>query len=280
MGFLDRLRAQSAPPQEMMNTSRMMPLQYGTSNNGGSDISGILSSIEPFINRMRNRDLDDLRASNAIMNPSIRPDRLRQVFDPNMQQQEQPQNVVFQPSMTDFQRAQLGLQERQLGQAGHLESRKLDQSERFGQEKLGIQGAAQELNELKNEQIYDTKLKEIQRKSEEAENRLKFAERQLQSNENNLMAQDQFKRAQMDAINARHSLDLAQKDSQFAATNDVAQKKLAAYVKAIEDAGYLIQEDELSTDPTTGAQKRIRITKKGEPTKPVDKKNDPAEIRK
>jgi hypothetical protein len=273
MAFLDRLREQAILAPSANPVAPMGAV-------GGDDIAGILSSIEPFINRMKNRNLEDLRTQASIINPNlpIRPNRIGNIFDPNaMQGQEQsaPQNVVFQPSMTDFQRANLGLEERKLAQSGRLGEERLG----LDRARVGIQSEAQQLNELKNQQIYETKIKDMERKAEEAESKMAFAERQLQSNENNRMMQDQFRRAQLDALNARNELALAQKESEFAATNKIAQERLEAYKKAIEDAGYLLTEETISEDEDTGAQKRTRIVKKGQPPA-EDKKKDPLGLRK
>lgn len=283
MGFADALRQRNlmapvAPPVDAQSFDTFgMPIRkLGLAQPGGGDISAIIHQIEPFLNRQRAAGLEDMRYQQNLMNqaPAISEGRIRNVMDPN-----QPQNVVFDPGMTEFQKANLSLDKQKLAIGTDLEKQKIDQSGKLGAERLGLQEGALKLNQLKNEQIYETKIADMERKSNEAAARLALAQQQLQGRENDAISRDQLARARIDAQIAKHELDLARKDREIENSTALANARIKALQDAAEAAGYVTEETDLTTDDE-GNQKSTKVTKKGPAAKPTVKPNDPLNLRK
>lgn len=149
--------------------------------------------------------------------------RLNQIAGQVAQPEQQPMNTVFQQDITPYQAASLKLEKERINQTGQL-----------GTERLNIQQQAQQLNELKNQQIYETKLIETERKVTDSENRLKLAYDQLAARQGDAKAQLEFRESQVAAINARHALDIARKDYALEEQKRVNESLIAAREAAIE----------------------------------------------
>lgn len=267
MAFLDRLMAQD-PNQNMNFNSTLLPINRTLGNAQELPIEGVLSRIEPFLNRQRQANLEDMQSQQDIMSrmPSLQGGRIRQVADPNSVSQ---QNVVFNPGMTDYQRASLGQDQQKI----NLEAGKAKTAERVGDEKLSLQGDKLALDTEKNKNIYETKQKELEQKATDAESKLKLAYDQLQGRENNAVMQDQYHRAQIAATDARHALDIAAKNKEIEDNRVMNEARIKQLHDAADTAGYSITETNTSDPDETGnPTKKIVITKKGASAKASDKK--------
>lgn len=76
---------------------------------------------------------------------------------------------------------------------------------------LRHQMETENLAKQKSDQIYDTKLQDMQRKMDDAQAKLDFAQSESQRKQGNTEAELRLRQAQIDATNARHKLDIAQK---------------------------------------------------------------------
>ena len=255
MGFLDNLKKQDA----MLSTPIAPNPQFMLGGSGGDGgIGSMLSSITPFINNMRNRNLDDLRSQLQITNqyegPNIRDPRMRNMMDPNG-----AQNVILNSGMTDFQKASLSLDRDKLNSGNSIDKEKLALAKSTGEDKLALQKGALELNELKNDQIYQTKIKDMERKAEEANAKLELAQQQLQGRENNTTATMAYRQAQLEAVNARHELDLAQRDAALEESKRLHDAQIADMKARLDAAGNTTQTTEVNDEGT----KKTVTTKKG-----------------
>ena len=83
-----------------------------------------------------------------------------------------------------------------------------------------------EISKEKSDRIYETKLADLERKANEAQNKLELAEKTLSSRNTNAESDRELRKAQLDAMNARHQLDLAQKQRQLEETKSLHEKKM------------------------------------------------------
>lgn len=239
MGFLDRLKAQGSlySPSEQINP-------YPSFQKRDMEVDPMT-----IFHEIRNRNLNDAAAMQSM---PIRQDRVRSTFDPEAKP-EMP--VIYNPGMTEFQKVQTD-----------LERQKIAQSERLGEGRLAISEAASrlgnerlELDQLKNKQIYETKILDMERKSNEAEARLKLAEQQLEGRRDDAASMLAFRQAREDALQARFDLEMLRKNADADERQRVNDARIDQIRKAMDDAGYSIVEDELSAD----GKKRTRIIRKG-----------------
>lgn len=87
------------------------------------------------------------------------------------------------------------------------------------------------LDQEKSDQIYEVKLSKLQQDLEIANQKADFAQQKLAADNSNKDARLEFNKAQLDALNARHQLDIAQKDRALA-----EQKRLHDTMKEKWDA--------------------------------------------
>lgn len=254
MGFLDELRARNT------STGPVGPNAGGlVGPQGEQSLSGVLNTITPFLHQMRNRNLEDYKAKALFDNNlSMQQGGIRRM-DPNADMN--GMNVVMgqnQNEITPFQRAGLGIDQQRLG----LEKEKLKQADQGGDEKLALDKEKFGLEQQKNQQIYETKLADMERKSNEANQKLELAQRQLEARQGDAAAQLAFHQAQLEATKAQHALDLAQRDKALEETKRQALTREETIKKSVEDNGLTLEEI-TRADGT----RDVKVVRKGENAK-------------
>lgn len=270
MGFLDRLRDESLTnPNPNVNFGNQLgggPVNLGVSPS--NSLEGTLNTIEPFAIRARNREMDDAKNMMLFQKihggmPSVQDGRIRQLSDPNNPTDTSQMNTVLAPGITDYQKASLGQGQQEID----LNKAKFGESKKTGDEKLALQEGAAKLNELKNEQIYSTRQKELEQKATEAEAKLKLSYDQLANNHNSAEMTANYHAAQIAAQNARHEADLALAQGKAADSERVN----AARIKDLEDqiAGRnapKTEEETLKTDKDGNVIGKTTTTSRGSTT--------------
>jgi len=251
MGMFDSINSRNV----LSDTESLRP-QFAVKSGGSSGgISGMMSELMPYFHEIRNRDLSDAQARQSMMG-SVRPDGLRKTF--GSEGSNQPMNTVMGEVMTPYQSANIA-----------LEREKLNQSSRFGEERLNQQQNQQSLNQqrleldqLKNRQIYETKISDMERKSEDAANNLRLAHQRLEQNQNDAAALMNYRNATIAAQDARHALELAQRDRDREDRERLNQARIDQINRDIEESGYTWEETTQSDNPD-GSQTRRRIIQRG-----------------
>lgn len=253
MGFLDSLRRNNAPlasppPGQMLGGH---PVSLGVAPPNPMDAA--ISAMEPFLLRQKNREIDDAKNMmlfNNIHQPGGMPgmDRIRQIADPN-----QGMNVQYQPGITDFQKASLSQNQQGLD----LDRAKFGEAKRTGDEKLALTGERLKLDVDKNNNIYETKQRELEQKIRDSDRDAAIARERIASGQDTAAARDLLSRAQIAATDARHALDIAQRDNAL----EVQRNESIARIKNLEDqiAGRnspTTEESTVTTDDETGNQTR------------------------
>lgn len=218
---------------------------FGDPGNGGS-VGGAVNELLPIINHLKDRALQDYHTKGMIdQDLAVRQANMRNIFDPAKTSQvpgtgmnvNPNMNTVLKEDISPLDKAKLGQ-----GQQGiELDKQKLSQQGKFGQEALDIKDKQEQLNSTKNQNIHDQKIQDMQRKVEDSTNKLGLSYDRLQQNADNANAHIQFNRDQMAATEARHALELAQRDK---AQNDMANLH-AAQIKNMQD------KLDQATKPTT-----------------------------
>jgi hypothetical protein len=196
----------------------------GIRQNGPADD---LESLMPVFNAVRNRDLQDFQAKGQISNDlAIRQARTMSMFNPDkpgtfgtsrntevshgLTPQNTDLNTAAPPALSPADQAQFGLRGRELD----LEGQKVKQSNRIGEERLGILQQKADLDQQKSDQIYGTKIADLQRKHEDAASRLDLAQKKMEQTGNDFNTRMEFLQSQAKLTEARHALELAQRDKQ------------------------------------------------------------------
>ncbi len=244
---------------------------------GGSSIygqpgMGSDSQSLDIVNQIKNREMKDFQdKANFMADLSLRQQlRQRQMFPPepsstqgnnptNDGSQGQPQNVVMAQDpnqLTGYQKADIGV--RQQGQ--NLESQRLNQQGKLGQEAIDIKTQQEKLNQQKSDQINAQKQADMQRKITESEAKIKQAQDALADKTRNEKDQLQAHKDLAAAMEERHKLELAQKDAQFQKASDQHQEQIDALQKKVNQAGRTKTTTELNPDGT----KKTVTTEKGD----------------
>lgn len=280
MSFVENLRA-----RKVFN-----PVAQPRSTDNG--VGDVLSSVRPFINGMRNSAKQDFMEVENFRNP----DRLRQSFkpmpgapgDPNMapapsiippwiqpRQSMMPQNAIYQPPLNEREGALTAKDKIDFG----LKKRALDQNERIGDEKLAIGRDAQDLKEIKNQQIYSTTIAKMEQASHLAESKMALLETQLRGNQNNMQLRAMLDQAKMEATAAANRLDAARKDAQFEDARKSNELERDLMRQDLAEHGLTTEETQITDADGKVTQGRRRIIQKGKPGSTTGKPNDPAGIR-
>jgi hypothetical protein len=230
----------------------------GIYGQGSRDNSGDQTSALWLVNSLKDREMNDFKdKANFMSDLSLKQDRLRRIYDQQDSQQQGPQNTVMAKDpnqMTGYEKGELGIRQQQLG----LESAKLAQTGKMGEERIGIQRDQEKLNALKNQNIYDTKMADMERKANEATARMGQAHDALQANVNDHKAHLEFLKAKQEADDARHALERAQVDAKHAETKKKDDATIAALNKRVKDAEHTKVETNVNPD---GTKKTVETTR-------------------
>lgn len=188
--------------------------------------------------------------------------QLNQIAQQAAAPQNKPMNVVFdnnieERKMTLAERESRNLQDYRTGSLA------------IDRDRLRLDREKGELAELKNQQIYDIKIADMERKVTDSERNLKLAYDRLNANQEDKVATQMFRQAQLDAMNARQALELAQRDRQLQENQRMNDARINQIGEQLNQQGYQMQE---ITDDT-GA-KRTTITRRGE--QPMDQNLQPS----
>ncbi|MBI3334362.1 hypothetical protein HYZ97_02655 [Candidatus Pacearchaeota archaeon] len=257
--------------------------------------SGIYQSGQPavlsLVNRLKDREMMDFKdKANFMSNLSIQQERARRLFDPQRQfeheynlapqrpqgpegpligqEGQQQQATRFAGSvrdpnvMTAFERGQLGIRQSELGvrqrRAG-LEEQRIAQTGKLGEERLRIQSAQERLNQQKSDQINANKQADLERKINESNQKLELAQadldRKTKAGEDTLQAH----KAYQAAIEARHKLELDQKEHQFNVTSEQHDRQIKALETRIRQAGRTTTKTKISPEGT----EKVTETRRG-----------------
>ncbi len=247
-----------------------MPGFYG---DPGIEKEDELQSLMPILHAVRNRDLQDFEArGNITNNLAIRQERMKALFDPltgmgrttnneishGITAPNTSMNTVVKEDMSPQDKANLQLKKNDQT----LESRKIDQAGKLGAERLGIQQQQEQLNEQKNENIHNQRQRELERKASDSESKLKLAYDRLQQQGDNAQAHIAFNQATLEATNARHALELAQKDKEH-------QDALALRDAQINDLNSKINERDNPKDKVV--ETNMEVDANGVPIKKTER---------
>jgi len=198
-----------------------------------------------IVNQMKDREMNDFKNKAVFMaDLSLKQDKMRALFDPSKlggPQEPQPQqNTVMAKDpnqMTGYEKGELGIRQQGINQ----ESQRMAQQGKLGQEALDIKTQQEKVNQQKSEQINATKQADMQRKIEDANNKLGLAYEQLNNKNNNAEQVLEAHKAVAAAMEERHKLELAQKDHNFQVTSDMHQQQIKDLEKKAKDAQHTTQ---------------------------------------
>lgn len=250
MGFLDELRARNGATG----------LTYAGDPGMGSTSSpsDVLNSIMPAFNQIRNRNVQDFKDKAQFSSDlGLRQERMRSLFAPEPQQG----GVVYQPPPSEINNNRLISPFQAAGL--ELDKQKLAEQKRTGSDKLALDQQKFGLEKEKSDQIYQTKQDEMTRKVDDANNKLKLAYDQLAQKGNDASATANFKQAQLDALTARHELEMAQKDKDREETVRIHD----AQIKDMQDKLDAMQNTITTTEMNPDKTKKIVTTAKGDSAK-------------
>lgn len=245
---------------------------YGQPNNEPTDYGGILS----VVNQLKDREMRDFKDKSTFMSDlSMKQDRMKRIYDMQDQQQQEgsvrsgrpgdtANNVVMGAdpnAMTGYQKGELGVRQ----QANDLESQKINQTGRLGEQTLGIKQQQEELNKTKNEQINATKQADMERKINEANAKIEQAKAALaaktQAGKDTIQAHKDLAAA----VEERHKIEMDEKQRQF----DITSKQHADQIKALQDKLDQAANTSTTTEQNPEGTKKVVTTKRGAGAKTV-----------
>ena len=183
-----------------------------------------------LVNRIKDREMQDFKNKADFMaDLSLRQEsRMRQLYDPNkpaLAGGQVPQNVVMTKDpneITPYQQADLGIRQR----AQSINSQRLAQQGKLGEQALGIKTQQEALNRQKNEQINTQKQADLQRKIDESNQKLALAQQALTNKTTNAADQLQARKDYQAAVEERHQAEMDLKQHQFDLVNDQHQQQI------------------------------------------------------
>jgi hypothetical protein len=241
-----------------------------SSNPSGSGIYGqpkqeTDDDVLELVNQLRDREMRDFKdKSNFMSDLSLKQDRIRRIFDAEQQSQNQQQpqmnNVVAKDpnQMTGYEKGQLGIRQ----QEANIDSQRLSQQGKLGQRALDIKSQQADLAQQKSDQINANKQADMERKINEANQKIQLAQQALEQKTDNAEARLQTNRDLAAAMEERHKLELAQKDHQFQITSEEHKKAMDIAQQKIDQSGESETTTEINADGTKKTVKTTRGSKK------------------
>lgn len=236
-------------------------------SNPSGGVYGQPAADDPLkiINQLKDREFNDYKNKALFMSDlSLKQDRLRKVYGldgsqtSGQNQEQQPMNTVMAKdpdAMTGYQKAQINMDQQQLG----LDKEKLAQSDKLGEERLGIQSDQQKLNQQKSDQINVQKQADMERKISEADQRIELARQGLEQKTTNAAETLAAHKEYQASVEERHKLELAQKDAQF----KTVQEQHKAALKVAEDKLKQASKTQTTTQLNPDGTKKIVTTQRG-----------------
>jgi hypothetical protein len=234
-----------------------------------------------IVNQLKDREMRDFQTkANFMSQLSLKQDRLKQLFDPNNPDQDilgtrnitpeaqgtPPirQSVGLTPgmsqrdpnAMTAHETADIGIKQQGLG----LEQQKMAQAGKLGEQALGVKTKQEELNAKKEQDIHDQKQNELKAKIDESGQKLTQAQAKLEAAQGNAEASLAAHKEMNVAMEERHKLELAQKESQF--------QRLSAQhnqvIKDLEQKNKDAKNKKVTTEVNPEGTKRTTTTSSGD----------------
>lgn len=268
MAFLDELRQRN-------NAGGVATPTFGPPQDQSNPVD-MANNLLPLYQRRKQIDLQDYQnRENFNTDVGVRRAALQRMFDPT-QQQGQQNTVMGADIISPTDKAKLDLEKQKLGH--DVESDKA---------KLGLGEKELALEQQKSNQIYSTKQSDMQRKMDEANQRLQLAHDRLAMDTNNAANHAAFTKAQQDANDARHALDLKQRDDALTEQkrlHDAQIEKMNVEMENLRNPKPVTTDLEQKTiDPNTGkeiTETAKKTVTKGSSTAPVDQFKVPDEVQK
>ena len=198
-----------------------------------------------LVRQLKDREMQDFKDKASFMSDlSLKQDRMRSLFQPaslstqdqQMQQgqgQSQQMNTVMAKDpnqMTGYEKGELGMKQ----QGMNLDSQRMNQQGKLGQEALDVKTQQQNLTQQKSEMQNTRLMADMQRKSEDANQRLQLAQQAL--NDRNTTAEARISLQKEAAVAAKAAFDAnsQMKQTQFDATNKSHLDTIAQQQKTLD----------------------------------------------
>lgn len=261
MGFVSNLAAAGSSPSGVAN-----PLGSGTGNFG---------DILDVYNNIKDREMRDFQNKASFMaDLSLKQDRLRKLYDtmdstygmgpqitdtqktgtnPSGQPQ---QNVVLGQdpnALTGYQKADLSMKQN----AQNIESQRVAQQGRIGQEQVDIKQQQEKLNQQKSDQIRDQKINELQQKRDAALQKANETDAKLKQQEGDFNKKLDAMKQHEANMKELHDAETKLKDAQ----HEDAQIKMKANIDALKQR--LDQASKQTKSTTVGGETKTETITKG-----------------
>lgn len=229
-----------------------------------------------IVNQMKDREMQDFQKKAIFMaDLSNKQERMRALFDPSGPTggQGQPvvggggqqgpigqagqQNTVMAKDpneMTGYEKGELGVRQQGL----NLESQKMAQQGKLGQESMDIKQQQEKLNQQKSDQINAQKQADMQRKSDEADQKIALAQKALEDKNNNAETALKAHQDMAAAVEERHKLEMQKLQDRFDTTSKQHQLTIDNLTEQIKQKG----RSKTTVTDSTGAS-RTTTTEKG-----------------
>ena len=205
-------------------------------------------SVLDIVNKLKDREMQDFRdKANFMSDLSLRQEqRMRNLYDPEKSNLNQKQNTVMVNQMTPYEQGELGIKQQGL----NLESQRIGQQGKLGQQALDIKSQQEQLNKQKSDQINAQKQADLERKINEANQKIELAQQALQQKSDNAAAQLEAHKALAAAVEERHKLELDMKQHQFDVTSEQHQKQIKLLEERLKQAGVTETTTEINPERT------------------------------
>lgn len=236
-------------------------------NPGGSGIYGSNNTPDNFgpqdalnlVFQLKDRENRDFEhKANFMSDLSLKQDRMRNLFNPNKQEEKPQMNTVMAKDpnqMTGYEKGELDVKRQGLG----IDKQRLAQQGKIGQGALDIKQQQADLAQQKSDQINATKQADMERKINESTKKFELAQAELdrktKAGEDTLQAHKDVAAA----IEERHKLEMAQKDTAF----QESKRLHDAQIKDMEDKAKNSSESETTTEINPEGTKKTVTTNKG-----------------
>lgn len=229
------------------------------------------------VNQMKDREMRDFKdKANFMADLSLKQEKARAIFDPSKfggpgsnqyggpggaAEAKAPNmnantiNAGDPNQMSGYEKGELGIKQ----QGVNLESQRLKQTGKLGQEALDIKTAQEKLNQQKSDQINANKQADMERKIEEANQRIELAQNALQSKNTNAEATLAAHKEMAAAVEERHKLEIANMQNRFDTTSKQHQQTIDNLSEQLKQRGRSKTTTELNPDGT----KKIVTTERG-----------------
>lgn len=217
-----------------------------------------------IVNKLKDREMQDFKdKANFMSDLSLKQEqRMRNLFDPNdpknMNIQDRPQ--VMMPSasapgvMSEYQKGELGVRNRE----ADLESQRIAQQGKLGQEAQDTKAAQEKLNQQKSDQIHQQKIDDLTNKQNEYKQKMDLAHEQLKNKTTNLEQQLELHKTIAENTKAYHDAQQAMNDLKFKKSESDHKDAMDAMQKKLDQASHTSTTTEIDAE---GNKKTVDVKK-------------------